>query len=149
MSNHHNFPGGLLKHTYEILDMFAGIYDSVPFQVNPFIVAFACLFHDFGKLECYTSDFQYTESISVTDHTFISAESVGEVLRQENVSNRLIKFVQSAILSHHGRLEWGAPILPVNPESFLVAKLDELSGHGEMYDKPSFTRSMNTTIQRF
>lgn len=149
VSNHHNFPGGLLQHTSELLSFFLHIYPSFPFQVNPFIVAMSCLFHDFGKLNCYTQDFQYTEEISLLDHPFISSEAVGKFLASRSIHPRLIKFIQSAVLSHHGRKEWGAPILPANPESFLVAKLDEISGHGQMYDKPSGTRALDTTIQRF
>lgn len=149
VSNHHNFPGGLMQHTYELLNEFYYIYPSLEFQVNPFIVAVACLFHDFGKLSCYTQDFQYTPEISLLDHPYISAEAAGKYLSTRSISTRLIHFIQSAILSHHGRREWGAPVLPANPESFLVAKLDEISGHGQMYEKPSGTRAMDTTIQRF
>ena len=60
-SNHHVYPGGLLDHTYQLLNMFKHIKKALPFKVNPFIVCISCLFHDYIKLAEYdpeTYDYQ-------------------------------------------------------------------------------------------
>ena len=36
------------------------------------------------------------------------------------------------VLSHHGRLEFGSPVLPKTPEALLVHHLDDLDGKLEV-----------------
>ena len=110
VKNHHNFIGGLVTHTHEILNMFLHIHPSLPFKVDPFIVTMAIAFHDFGKLSVYNpKDMSYKPEISLLDHPYISAKSAAQILTSHHVDARTITFIESAILSHHGRKEWGHP----------------------------------------
>lgn len=149
-ANHHAYPGGLLQHTYEILALFVSVYSTLPFNVNPFIVAMACLFHDFGKLSEYTSTTEYTQTFFLKGHPVLSAEVCGQVMKGMNPS--LIEHTQHAILAHHGRLEWGSPVVPATPEAFLVHHLDMLSGHGVIFrdvESGQASRALNTTVYHY
>lgn len=148
-ANHHAYIGGLAQHTFELLNMFVHLYPSLPYKVDPFIVAIACLFHDYGKLSEYTHDFEYQDSFFLQGHPFLSAEALGQFLRQNNINEHTIKHCQHAVLSHHQRLEWGSPVLPCTPEAYLVSMLDALSGTGVQYNQPAGTKACGTTIQRF
>lgn len=149
-SNHHAYKGGLAQHTYEMMRMFAHLYVALPFKVNPFIVGISLLFHDYGKMNEYDADLNLKPAYFLQGHPFLGAEAVGVFLRRfDFIPDELIQHCQHCVLAHHGRLEYGSPVLPASPEAFLVSQLDELSGHGVMYDKPSGTRAFGTTIQRF
>lgn len=148
-SNHHNFIGGLLQHTYELLNLFNSIYPVLPFHVSPFIVIVSCLYHDFGKLSEYTESFDYLPAFFLQGHPFLGAESVGAVLRANNFPENVVQHCQHCVLAHHGRKEWGSPVIPASPEAYIVSVLDAISGTGVQYDKPTGTKSMGTTIYRF
>lgn len=148
-TNHHNFQGGLLQHTFELLNIFLSIHSSLPFQVNPFIVSLSCLLHDIGKLKEYTSTFDYTPQFFLLGHPFLGAELAGQLLKEFNYPTSLIEHVQHCILSHHQKLEYGSPVLPASPESFLVSQLDALSGIGVQYSQPQSTKALQTQIQHY
>lgn len=149
-TNHHAYPGGLLVHTYQLLNMFSSLRRTLPFKVNPFIVCIACLFHDYIKLAEYDPEtYDYQPIMFLKGHVTGSAEVLGELMRKEGFDSNLILHCQHAILAHHGRLEWGTPVLPATPEAFLVHHLDMLSGHGTMFEEtPNNTKSwgLGTTI---
>ena len=39
---------------------------------------------------------------------------------------KLLTLVEHMILSHHGRREFGSPVLPMTPEAILLSALDDL-----------------------
>lgn len=134
-SNHHAYEGGLAKHTYEILSMYQAIYDVLPFKTNPFIVAISALFHDAAKIRCYKRNtFEYTPYGALVNHVAGSATMLVELMRQAEFDERTIMFCEHCVLSHHGRLEWGSPVLPSCTEAHVLALLDEMSGHGVQMD---------------
>ena len=144
-TNHHAYPGGLLTHTYELINQFFYLRQALAFNVDPFVVVVACLFHDFGKLSEYDADSNYTPHFFLKGHPFMGAEAVGTALRDYKFDDNLVSHIQHCVLAHHGRLEWGAPVLPASPEAFLVAKLDEISGHGIMFADAEDGQSVNGT----
>lgn len=149
-SNHHVFPGGLLAHTYQVLNLYRAMYPALPYKTNPFIVSIACLFHDYLKLAEYDpKTYDYQPVMFLKGHVVGSAEVLGELMRREGFDSTLILHCQHCILSHHGRMEWGSPVLPATPEAFTVHHCDMLSGHGVMFgETPSNTKSfgLGTTV---
>lgn len=148
-SNHHAFPGGLLAHTYQLLNIYKALFPALPYHTNPFIVSIACLFHDYLKLAEYDpKTYDYQPTLFLKGHVFGSAEVLGELMRQESFDPNLILHCQHAILAHHGKPEWGS-LIPATPEAFTVHHCDMLSGHGVIYqDTPDNTKSfpLGTTI---
>lgn len=130
-SNHHAYSGGLARHTYEILDMYASIYSSLPYKTNPFIVAISALFHDAAKILCYVPiTFDYTSYGSLVNHVAGSAEMLSALMRKEEFPERTIVFATHCVLAHHEFLEYGSPVKPACVEALTLAMLDRLSGHG-------------------
>lgn len=152
-SNHHNFPGGLLRHTYELLNIFVHMYPALPWKVNPFVVATACLFHDAYKLYEYSpSDFSYTKYMFLVGHPTGSAEMCEAFLNSHNVNPEIILHCKHAVLAHHlnpGNLNWGSPVSPATIEAFITAMCDMISGHGtSIAQTPDMTKcfAMGTNI---
>jgi len=128
---HHTNKGGLLNHTYDILNMFVGLKPRLAFDVNPFIFAMGALFHDYYKMSEYDCNNSVTPQITLIGHPAGSYEAVGAFLRSKGLDTRMVMFVQHCVLSHHGKLEYGSPVLPCNQEAMLLSKLDEVSASGE------------------
>lgn len=149
-SNHHSYEGGLARHTYEILTMYISVCNALPFATNPFIVCVAALFHDAAKIRCYkTRTFDYTEYGSLVNHVAGSASMLEMLMRQEDFNERLIMFCTHCVLAHHGRLEWGSPVLPSCVEAHVLALLDEMSGHGvQIYDNATLEGTRVSNLGR-
>lgn len=132
-SNHHAYEGGLLNHVYQLLNIYDGIAARVPFRTKPEIVITACLYHDFGKVSEY-KDGELTEEFFLMGHPYMSAHVCQTELTQQGFEYDVIKRVVHAILAHHGKLEYGSPVVPATAEAFLVHHLDMLSGMGVIYE---------------
>lgn len=129
---HHDYPGGLLEHVYEMLSMlhvFVNNRSACPVKFNAFYALIGILYHDYGKLYEYAQNGEYAEAIALTPHTFTSVEKfrydLGSMLHPRDSM-----CISHIILSHHGRIEWGAAVKPATSTAFLVHMLDMLSACG-------------------
>lgn len=137
-SLHQPYKGGLLLHTYQMLNLLLGIFSHSPY---PFVfdhVALAILFHDFGKVQEYKEqdqNFVTTEQYALMGHIYISAHFVNNLLVQAKVAECHILSIVHCILAHHSKKEWGSPVVPATIEAFITHHIDMLSGIGDIYDK--------------
>lgn len=147
-TNHHAYPGGLSVHTFQIMRMACSLFEGFPFKFNLGQVLLAGLFHDFGKCAEYDTDNgnALTEHFFLQGHPFIGANELVEFLKTFDLkfTPRERELMSHAVLAHHGRLEWGAPVLPATMEAFILAHLDNLSGWGDTYEKSSNLQSQRT-----
>ena len=129
-SMHHAHLGGLLEHTLSVVAM-ADRACAHYRTLNRDLVLAGVLLHDVGK----TAELSYRRSIGYTDagnllgHIALEAEWISRVAAglpdfPEELRLQLLHIV----LSHHGRLEFGSPVLPKTPEALLVHYLDDLDG---------------------
>jgi len=132
---HHAYAGGLLKHTYEMLRMLEAIYPVLPRPEDVKIeyVVIACMYHDYGKLFEYDEDKECTDEMFLLGHPFMSSHYLFNLLRTKQVPMPAIERIVHCTLAHHGKLEFGSPVVPATSEAFLVSTLDALSGHGTIY----------------
>lgn len=127
--NHHAYLGGLLEHTVSIAklaDMFCAT-SSTP--LNRDLLLAGAFLHDIGKVEelGVTATIGYTDVGSLIGHLNIG------VLMVENRCRVLPDFpdikkylVMHLILSHHGKHEYGSPVLPATPEALALHHIDNL-----------------------
>ncbi len=133
-SMHHAYLGGLLEHTLSILGMAeraCGHYRGI----NRDLVMAGVFLHDVGK----TAELSYQRSIGYTDagnllgHIALEAEWIGRAVGKiSGFPEELRMQILHIVLSHHGRLEFGSPVLPKTPEALLVHYLDDLDGKLEV-----------------
>ncbi|MFV0437060.1 MAG: 3'-5' exoribonuclease YhaM family protein [Desulfopila sp.] len=126
---HHAYIGGLLEHSLSmarVADMLAGHYPGVD---RSLLIAGALL-HDLGKIEeLYMENglIDYTVRGRLKGHLVIGSEMVGRAAAQiGEFPEDLLERLQHLILSHHGRLEYGSPTVPMTVEAFLLNFIDEL-----------------------
>jgi 3'-5' exoribonuclease len=125
---HHAYIGGLLEHICEMVLLSLPVKKLYP-QVNYSELMFGILFHDIGKL------FEYTiTGVSVMRNT--QGYLIGHITQGVVYLNNLFpaKFDQNKkdrllhlILSHHGKQEYGSPVVPQTIEGVILSLLDDLS----------------------
>ncbi len=97
------------------------------------------LLHDVGKLDAYTAD---PLAIDMTDVGKLQGEIALGYFRVRRLIEDLPGFpahlaesVLHIILSHHGSLEHGSPVVPCTREATLVHMIDNLGGRLGSFDR--------------
>jgi 3'-5' exoribonuclease len=129
-SMHHAFLGGLLEHTLSTAGM-AERACSHYRGLNRDLVLAGVLLHDVGKTAelSYQRAFGYTDAGNLLGHIALETEWISRVMGKiPGFPEALRLQILHIVLSHHGRLEFGSPVLPKTPEALLVHYLDDLDG---------------------
>jgi 3'-5' exoribonuclease len=130
LSGHHAELGGLLKHTCEVAAIGRRIAEVCGADVD--LVLAGILLHDIGKVESYRWEgcFEMTTAGSLLGHIVLGALMLDRRLEQEagfpcSATERTI--LHHLILSHHGKLEFGAPVYPMTLEAEVIHYADNAS----------------------
>ncbi len=129
---HHNYIGGLLEHTHNMLQVAVAILPLYP-NVQADLVLTGIFLHDIGKTEelSYDMAFSYTDSGQLIGHvvkSLLMINQKAEVLRAKGtkIEQSVLDTLGHIILSHHGEYEFGSPKLPATAEAFMVYFIDDL-----------------------
>ena len=125
---HHAYRGGLVEHIHSITQIMLSLAAHYPF-LNRDLLIFGAIFHDLGKVfELDLSEgIHYTRRGRLVGHMAIACEIIKEKARAiADFPADLIDVLQHIVLSHHGKLEYGSPKLPMLPEALVVAMIDDL-----------------------
>jgi len=132
MRIHHNYLGGLLEHTHNMLRVAVAILPLYP-QVQADLVLAGIFLHDIGKTEELTYDmaFSYTDSGQLIGHivqTLLMINQKADALAAKGteIDKAILDALGHIILSHHGQYEFGSPKLPATAEAFMVYYIDDL-----------------------
>ena len=137
-SVHHGFTSGLLMHTSNMMklaDFLAGLY---PDALDRDLLLSGTLLHDFAKAR----EFAFSELGMVTDYTVngnllghlvMGAQEICDVCRELGVSEKKSVLLQHMILSHHGKPEFGAAVIPQCAEAELLYYIDCIDSRMEIY----------------
>lgn len=129
-SLHHVFLGGLLEHTLSVAAM-AQLACSHYTTLNRDLVLAGVLLHDVGKTAelSFQRSFGYTDAGNLVGHISMESEWISRAAEKiQGFPNELKLQLLHIVLSHHGKLEFGSPVLPKTPEALLVHYLDDLDG---------------------
>jgi 3'-5' exoribonuclease len=129
---HHNYQGGLLEHTVEVLEICKTACQIFP-QLDKDLLYTGAILHDVGKLKAYDYDLlsiDISNEGKMLDHLFISADMVKEKINSMDMDmpDNLQMQLLHLILSHHGEVRngWGSPVDPKIPEAVALHHADNL-----------------------
>jgi 3'-5' exoribonuclease len=135
---HQAYRHGLLEHSLSVAQSVGLIAATFP-GVDRDVAVTGALLHDIGKLEAYTAD---PGAIDMTDLGKLQGEIPLGYYRIRRLIEDLPAFpselaaaVLHIILSHHGTLEHGSPVVPCTREATLVHMIDNLGGRLGSFDR--------------
>lgn len=133
VKNHHAYPGGLLEHVVNLMEIATRIADRYP-SIDPDLLLFGAFLHDMGKIEELSCErgFAYTDAGQMLGHVVLAVTILDAKLHEaERLSGEEIPAetklrLKHMIISHHGEYEYGAPKLPMTLEAIALHYLDNL-----------------------
>lgn len=156
MKMHHAYIGGLLEHSVDVARLAKAMAMEIG-EVDIDLVVTGALLHDIGKLIELSNDlgFEYTDSGRLIGHVSLGVIILDRAIReQKDFSEQDARHLTHILLSHHGKVENGAPVACVTKESFIVHYADELnsilsqfaSSDGQEKGEWRFTRMLGRYI---
>ncbi len=135
---HQAYRHGLLEHCLGVAQAVSAISATFP-GLDRDVAVTGALLHDIGKLEAYTDE---PRSIDLTDAGRLHGEiALGYYRIRRAIEDiagfpaELAQAVGHIILSHHGTLEHGSPVVPCTREATLVHMIDNLGGRLGSFDR--------------
>ena len=135
---HQAYRHGLLEHTVSVAQAVSAAAALFP-GIDRDIAVTGGLLHDIGKTEAYNDD---PLAIELTDAGRLHSEiplGYYKVRRQieeiDGFEHDLAQAVLHIILSHHGALAHGSPVVPCTREAALVHAIDNLGGKLGSFDR--------------
>jgi len=133
---HHAFAGGLLQHTYSVLEMALAL--APHYGLDKELLLIGALFHDIGK----TAEFKTQPALATTLEGGLLGHVVISLTIFLNLQNKITDFpavlsahIQHLIVSHHGEKEYGAPEVPKTQEAYLLHLLDLLDSRMNIFSE--------------
>jgi 3'-5' exoribonuclease len=135
---HQAYRHGLLEHCLTVAQAVSAMSSTFP-GIDRDVAVAGALLHDIGKLDAYTTD---PAQIDLTDAGRLEGEiALGyfrvrrEIEQIEDFPPALAQALTHIILSHHGTLEHGSPVVPCTREATLVHMADNLGGRLGSFDR--------------
>lgn len=135
---HHNIRGGLLYHMYRMLktaSYIAGCYRSI----DKNLLCAGVILHDIGKVEELECDAlgatDYSVDGNLFGHLFLGAEIVGEHAKKTGLPEKETRLLKHMIVSHHGKMEYGAIRTPAIPEASILYHVDNMDAEIYQYEE--------------
>jgi 3'-5' exoribonuclease len=135
---HQAYAHGLLDHTVSVAQAVSAAASAFP-GIHRDVAITGALLHDLGKTQAYNDD---PLAIDLTDAGRLLGEiPIGYYLVRRTIESiegfdpELAQAVLHIILSHHGKLENGSPVVPATREATLVHAMDNLGGTLGSFDR--------------
>jgi len=125
---HHAYLGGLLEHVVSLIGLVDRVVPHYPMLMRDLVLT-GVILHDIGKIRelAWATGFEYTLEGQLLGHIQIGAAMAEKAMDAlPDFPPRLKTLVLHMILSHHGKLEFGSPKLPMIPEALMLNFLDDM-----------------------
>jgi 3'-5' exoribonuclease len=135
---HQAYRHGLLEHTLSVAQAVSAAANFFP-GIDRDVAVTGALLHDIGKCVAYNDD---PLAIDLTDAGRLQGEiPLGYYTVRRAIEDlpgfdpALAQCILHIILSHHGSLEHGSPVVPATREAVLVHMIDNLGGRLGSFDR--------------
>jgi 3'-5' exoribonuclease len=134
---HHGYTAGLIEHVWSmtrvagfLADHYGQYYHDLNPPLNKGVVIAATILHDIGKLrelDYHPIETKYTKEGCLIGHVLIGRDLAREAARRiDGFPEETLLLLEHAILAHHGKRDFGAPVVPQTIEALLVSYVDDL-----------------------
>lgn len=141
MKNHHAYRGGLLEHclsmsrlAVRICSHYAAYY---PGMIQVDLVVSGCVLHDLAKIRelDFRRAIRYSTQGRLVGHIPMVSQWITDFARKSAIDlpQDLVTELKHLVLSHHGRQEFGSPVLPQTPEAQLLHFIDMMDSRMNIF----------------
>lgn len=131
---HHAYHGGLLEHVANLMRVADAVAVFYPQEINKDLLVVGAFLHDIGKIHelSFERDLGYTDEGQMVGHLVMGISMLEkrlaevEQLTGETFPEPLAIQLKHMIVSHHGKLEFGSPKVPMTYEAIALHLLDDL-----------------------
>ncbi len=136
ISVHHEFGSGLLMHSVSLAEH-ADYFSKYYKDINRDLIVTGALIHDFGKMIELEGPAVYRYSVEgkLLGHISIMCGELRIAQKELGITSEIPLLLEHIILSHHGQLEFGSPIMPLTREALLISMIDNLDSRMLVLDK--------------
>jgi len=135
---HQAYVHGLLDHSLSVAQAVSAVSSAFP-GIDRDVAVTGALLHDIGKIEAYNDDpfaFDLTDAGRLQGEIPLGYYMVRREIEEiEGFDPELAQAILHIILSHHGSLEHGSPVVPATREATLVHAIDNLGGKLGSFDR--------------
>ena len=125
MYMHQAYRHGLLEHSLHLARVAKALLPQYP-DVDPSLAIAGALLHDVGKVLEYTQT-EVTKKTRVgilQGHVVLGYRIVRKACIKNHLPEDLQERLEHIVLSHQGKLEWGAAVLASTPEAVFISQID-------------------------
>jgi 3'-5' exoribonuclease len=133
--HHCNWIGGLLEHTLKVTNICSSLLPDFP-ELDRDLLITGAILHDVGKVHEYEmgTAIEATDHGRLVGHISIGADMVARACDAiPDFPPILRSKVVHMVLSSHGLLEYGSPVVPMFPEALAVSQADTLDASLEEF----------------
>jgi 3'-5' exoribonuclease len=134
---HHGYSGGLVEHVWSVtrvctllIKHYSVYYDALNPPLDRGVIVAAAILHDIGKLrelDYHPVEAKYTKHGTLIGHIVLGRDMVRDKAREiGDFPEETLLLLEHAILAHHGKMEFGAPKVPLTIEAMIVHYADEI-----------------------
>lgn len=134
---HHEYRGGLARHTFEMCRIAETMCELYP-DVDRDILLASVFLHDIGKIHEMSHDLvvDYTTPGRLLGHVQIGADmAAAKMAGIDGFPEGIRLQVLHCILSHHGELQYGSPVVPKTLEAIVLHHIDNLDAQAAAYSR--------------
>jgi 3'-5' exoribonuclease len=133
--NHHNYLRGLITHSISMAE--TALYLGKKYKnIDISILVAGALLHDLGKIVELSGPAvtTYTTEGQLLGHISIGYAMLKDECERLEVTKEKAIHLQHIVLSHHGKFEYGSPVLPSTKEAILLSMIDDMDAKMELAD---------------
>ena len=156
VKNHHNYVSGLLYHSLTMADAAMSLYKVYP-SLNRDVLLGGVILHDLGKVielsgpdaTVYTLEGKLLGHLALgaslvrmaaTRLGYYSYKELGQDADEETKRKAFHRYeiavtFEHILLSHHGKPEFGSPVMPLTREALAVSMIDDFDAKMMILDK--------------
>jgi len=134
---HHEYRGGLIRHCYEMARLAETMCELYP-ELDRDVLLAGVFLHDLGKLAEMSHDLfvDYTTAGKLIGHLQIGCDMAqAKMAAIDNFPDKLRLQLLHLILSHHGELVNGSPVVPKTLEAIVLHHIDNLDAQAAAFSR--------------
>ena len=106
-------------------------------SLNRSLLYSGIILHDIGKVKELSGPIgtTYTTEGNLIGHIVIAVEEISMIAAELEIEGEEVLLLKHLILSHHGKLEYGSPKVPMLKEAEILHFIDNIDARMMMMDK--------------